>query len=223
MTRSFSLILLSFALGCAGAQGADPDLNTKDAGKDTKPGKDTNTSEIEEPDTAVDDTGTDTNVDDTAIDDTGTDTGPDTAGCTGGDTEPNDDMSSAIGLTGISDCDGPIKSINGILSSSSDIDWYKFAGSDTIGCSVDPTMLGPTTMRLCVFAKCTAGTSTTFNSCVKGLKTTVGGIDGCCGDGGAQLDYTCPAFGTDDSATIWMSVDTKTTGTCMPYTVTYHF
>jgi hypothetical protein len=132
-------------------------------------------------------------------------------------------MSTAIALKAINDCDGSGGSITGIIESGTDVDFFTYAGSDTFGCTVDPTMLGPTTMRLCVFAKCTSGTSTTFKSCMKGIKTTISGIDGCCGDGGAQIDYTCPALGTDDSATIWMSVDSKGAGVCLPYTVTYHF
>jgi hypothetical protein len=41
MTRSLPLLLLSVALGCAGAQGVDPDLTSKDAGKDSKSRPDT--------------------------------------------------------------------------------------------------------------------------------------------------------------------------------------
>jgi hypothetical protein len=108
-----------------------------------------------------------------------------------------------------------------------DVDWYKFAGDDTFGCTVDPTrqLSGPG-LRICKYAQCSDGSSPDV-SCPGGTTSdNQGGKPGCCWVGTApeSVDIGCSTGGFgDDSATIWIRVDHPGGVGCEPYTIAYHF
>jgi len=231
-TDSFTSLVIAAVLVLVGC-GSDSDVlqipadssSTADAdtaSDDSSVSDDTLDSELPQPDaeTSPPDTSpADTGVPDSILVDSA-DAPP---ACTPVDVEPNDTMSTAIARTGIDDCDSSGGTLTGVLESATDVDYFKYAGKDAVGCTVDATIRGPVSSPLtyCVFARCSTGV-TTWKSCISGGKTTVSGMDGCCGVGSAQLDYSCSTI-SDDSATIWMSVSQKGTAACVPYSATYHF
>lgn len=148
-----------------------------------------------------------------------TDTGPG---------EPNNSMALAFSLPAISDCDSDAAVVKGVLDQTkNDVDWYKYAGSDTSTCSVDPTrQLIGAGIRICKYVECSNGKTPSF-SCPSGsTDDTQNGKPGCCATNGAPftLNLTCGStfLGSDD-ATIYIRVDHVGGPGCENYQVNYHF
>lgn len=222
-------LLLSFVLltACSGSEAATNELaeTSIDAAPETEP-EDT-AADSEEPifDTgAAGDATSETTSDDTgSIEDTPPETGKLT--CTGSQAEPNDSLPSARPLKAIDDCDGSGDKFAGTVGGA-DVDYWTFKGSDKFGCTVDPSVTNHSgSVRVCVFAQCLSGT-TEFKKCNAGTAFKLpSGLDGCCtdGPGDASLDFKCTLVGTDDSADVFIRVDSPGATTCLPYDVDYHF
>lgn len=144
------------------------------------------------------------------------------------DAEPagNETVDKARFLAFVDDCDGSGGKFTGVVAGPSDADFWAFGGKDTVGCAVDATAAASTPdVRLCVFARCNAGT-TTFKGCREGTSTTLESGDvACCGAESVSLQHACTGAtaGGDDSARVFVRVDSPTAKTCLPYTVSYHF
>ncbi len=151
-----------------------------------------------------------------ASEDTGTpDTGP--TPCSTEETEPNDTPSTARDMGTIDDCDGSGKVVAGVLSSSSDVDVITFSGTDSFGCSVNPTAKVTGAATVCIRATCKSGT-TEVKSCPKGTKT---GSE-CCGSE-AEISINCTGT-TSDDAKIELTVrGNASTPTCAEYSVSFHY
>ncbi len=140
------------------------------------------------------------------------------AGCADAN-EPNDSESAAKVLPPETDCDGT-SMIIGTLSGS-DVDWFKYDGTDKLGCSVDPTrtLSSDGQVRLCKYASCPGAVVT----CPQGTNAQKSpkGVDGCCAQQGFTIGVDCN--GISDNATIYISLDKPKSPTCTSYTVTYHY
>lgn len=227
------LAVLSVVGGLAGCAEGGTDPTTEDAKADgldagTLDGAGDVGTDTGAVDTGASDTGAaDTGVVDTGVADTGVvDTGPLT--CPEVDKEPNATDSTAVKLKDIDDCDGSGSNLAGVVAGGADEDVFRFRGSDTFGCTVDPTASTADKVRLCVFVRCSS-LSTKIKGCPKGLPQTWGttGIDGCCTDGDSggtvQVDFTCTDLGTSDTADVFMRVDKPGATACENYSVKYHF
>ncbi|MEJ7728413.1 MAG: hypothetical protein WKG00_04280 [Polyangiaceae bacterium] len=150
-------------------------------------------------------------------------------GGTGGDTcldegpgEPNETEATAFDLGDIEDCDSAGDQVSAVLDGPDDVDWYRYDGDDTFGCSVDPnrgiTVNG--SVRLCKFVDCVSGTAE-FD-CPEGsvTATSPGGHPGCCSNNGFGIDPNCS--GIDDDSTVYIRIDEPTLP-CAEYTVTYQY
>jgi hypothetical protein len=135
-------------------------------------------------------------------------------------------MANAVMQPGLTDCTGMMGTVDGVLASPTDVDWYQYDGSDTLGLScsvgaVHPTaqLVGPVG-RVCMYFTCTAAAPT----CPSGTQTdTFSGIPGCCWMGGAEVTVDLNCNGTDDSSTVLMRVDHPGGTGCEPYTLNYRF
>jgi hypothetical protein len=215
MKRAALLLLASFGLVACGGSPEDSDTVITDSGGDEAA-----------------ETGDDTGVAETAVDapeDTSDETSADAGKltCTGSEAEPNDTRVSAAKLKDIDDCDGSGGTIKGIAAGGADVDWFTYKGSDTTLCRVDAVASTKSGVRLCIVAFCQSG-ATKFESCRKGLKTSIAGVDGCCGGPGeplaeVDLDYSCTLVGANDAADVWMRVDNPGGTACKSYSVDYHF
>lgn len=225
MKRAFGLLFVLLA-SCSGADGATTEVaeTSIDAEPETEP--EDAAADSEEPifdSGASDATPETTTAEDTGTADTKSDSGKLT--CTGSQVEPNDSLPSARPLKAIDDCDGSGDKFTGTVGGA-DVDYWTYKGSDKFGCSVDPSVKNHSaSVRVCVFAQCLSGT-TEFKKCNSGTAFKLpSGIDGCCtdGPGDASMDYTCTLVGSDDSADVFMRVDSPGATTCLPYEVDYHF
>ncbi len=144
------------------------------------------------------------------------------------DAEPsgNETVDKARFLAVVDDCDESGGKFSGVVAGPTDTDFWVFSGKDTVGCAVDASASASVTdLRLCVFARCNVGT-TTFKGCREGTSTTLESGDvACCGQENVSLQHACTGGGAsgDDSARVFVRVDSPTTKTCLPYTVRYHF
>ncbi len=161
---------------------------------------------------------------------TGTDTG---TVCMNGDQEkePNDSEADAQNLGTISDADATGDSISGVIAGAGDADWFKYLGQDEFGVQVvDPArelMSNGFQLRICKFIQCSEdGAAPDFGACPDGTSAEVspGGRPGCCGTAGFSLDLDCGgAFETNDSATVYVRIDSPAGEDCAPYTMSYHY
>lgn len=161
----------------------------------------------------------------TASSTTASSTGTGAACSDPGPGEPNDTLVNAYQLPPISDCNSDAAMVSGMLGpngpNGGDVDWYKYDGSDTFGCVVDPTrqLIGPT-MRVCKYLGCTAAQVT----CPSGSQFDVfAGKPGCCWMGGAEVTASLNCNGTDDSSTVYIRVDHPNGPGCETYQLNYHF
>ncbi len=230
--RPLLVAFVVLTLGCAegGTETASPDARVDarvDGAVDTG-SEDTGLGDTGLVDTGLGDTGSgDTGLSDGGLTDTGsTDTGP--LACPEVDKEPNELDTNAIKLKDIDDCDGSGSNFAGVVAGGADNDVFRYRGTDSFGCTVDPTASTTDKVRVCIFVRCTSFL-TKINSCPKGLPQTWGstGIDGCCTDGDSggtvQVDYTCTDVGTSDTADVFMRVDKPGATSCENYSVKYHF
>ena len=141
-----------------------------------------------------------------------------------GDGEPNEAESSAYDVGDLDDCDTDGLLVAAVVAGASDADWYRYDGSDTFGCSVDPHRALATDgigLRLCKFIDCNDGDAgfdcpggTTFES-------SPDGHPGCCGTEAFALDPNCD--GWSDDATVFVRVDSQGADVCAPYTLFVHY
>ncbi|MBI2390407.1 MAG: hypothetical protein HYV09_12530 [Deltaproteobacteria bacterium] len=245
--RWFSVLAVALLSSCATGADEEDDgvIRRRDASADTgeieeDTSAEEDTSTTEEDSRVVADTsvakdtasaGEDSSTTDTATggDDTGaggdTGSGADTAPvdtgptpCTGEEAEPNDTPSTARKLGAIDDCDGSGKTVNGVLSSSSDVDVLTFDGSDVFGCSVNPTAKVTGPVRVCIQAVCKSGT-TEIKSCPKGVRT---GSE-CCGAPEAAIEINCTGTTSEDTKVTMTVRGDGSSLTCAGYSLAYHY
>jgi hypothetical protein len=230
MKRAFGLlfVLLAASPACSGESGPTTESGETSIEDTAETAPEDTAADSEEPQfdtSAVDATPDTATSDDTGLADTGVKPDSGKLTCTGSQIEPNDSLPSARPLKAIDDCDGSGDKFSGTVGGA-DVDYWTYKGSDKFGCTVDPSITNHSgSVRVCVFAQCAAGT-TEFKSCKAGSAFKLpSGIDGCCtdGPGDAAVDYKCTLVGTDDSADVFMRVDSPGATTCLPYDVDYHF
>jgi hypothetical protein len=142
--------------------------------------------------------------------------------------EPNEAEASAHDLGALTDCDDTGGTLQGVLDGVSDADWFRYDAADTVSCKVDPTRTvvsqGP--IRVCKFFECTSPGPSVQVTCLDGSLDDVSpqGRSGCCSDHGFSTKLDCGnGFGGDDSATVYVRVDTSKPGVCLAYGLAYHF
>lgn len=152
------------------------------------------------------------------------DTGKPPLVCKGEMSEPNESEVFATPLGTIDDCDGSGSTVSGVSSGTNDVDWLRFQGTDTFGCSVNPTVkLSTSGLRLCAFALCDNGT-TDLQDCGIGTNTTSpAGMHGCCTSSTQSMDLQINCSTTKDSADIFIRVDQPNGNACVAYDVAYHY
>lgn len=152
--------------------------------------------------------------------------------CTDAGTEPNDTPATATWACtpspcNVTDSDGEGSDKKGVVTgviSSTDVDYFKFAGEDTWG---DVAKAAASTsgggFRLCVFVSCKGGSIAELKGCENGSTTATSpptGLVGCCSTSGdVQVDHNCS--GLDESANVYLRVDQATV--CTPYNLAWHF
>ena len=150
------------------------------------------------------------------------DTGIPPLSCTGEIDEPNATEILATPLGIIDDCDSSGSSVKGVSSGIGDVDWMVFHGTDTFGCSVNPTLqIDAAGLRLCAFSLCDDGTTTIQNCNGATSATSPAGTHGCCTTT-KNLSVQIGCSGTNDSAAIFVRVD-QTQNQCVAYDVAYHY
>lgn len=142
--------------------------------------------------------------------------------------ESNDSEGTAKNLGTISDSDGDGDTISGVIAGAGDVDWFRYDGKDEFLNSVDPTrefLANGAQLRICKFIQCNKG-NPDFGACPSGTTSQISpeGRPGCCGSFGFSLSLECGgALQTDESATVYMRVDSPAGETCAEYTINYHF
>lgn len=172
--------------------------------------------------------------DETADAETGDDAGSDADGgdggipplsCSGDANEPDDSQVLATPLGMIDDCDSSGSTLTSVSSGTGDVDWSYYAGSDTTGCEVDPTVqIDAPDLEVCMFFVCASGTTTVSNCGSGSMATSPAGTPGCCLVGTASMtaNITCSDL-TSDSADVYMRVRQLSSNVCIPYDLAYHF
>ena len=195
----------------------DGGKKTEDAGV-TDSGADSSDAHVE----AGKDTGNDASTD-SGSGDASTDAGNDAMTCV----DPVDALgteATATMLAPIDDCDnGVFQRTLGVAAGISDVDYYKFSGSDVFGCVVDPAVTATdSNLEICQFVSCNSGAAT-FVGCNGGtIAQSPSGLPGCCVNtpGTAAPLFDCP--GSSDSSTVYMRVR-NLVDACTPFTLGYHF
>jgi hypothetical protein len=145
--------------------------------------------------------------------------------CSPSQLEPNDSLATARPLPEVNDCDGSGGGFHGVVAGGMDSDYWTFRGNDK-SCVVDPTVTNHSaSIRVCAFPQCVSG-ATAFKKCSRGTAAKLpSGLNGCCVDGvgDATVDFSCSSVGFDDSADIFIRVDSPGAEGCLPYDVEYHF
>lgn len=145
--------------------------------------------------------------------------------CSGDMNEPDDTQVLATPLGMIDDCDSSGSTLASVSSGMGDVDWSYYAGTDTTGCVVDPTVqIDAPDLEVCMFFVCASGT-TTVNDCGGGsAATSPAGTPGCCivGTTSMTAKITCSNL-TSDSADVYMRVRQPSSDVCVPYDLAYHF
>lgn len=229
MWTGVSVVSVALLCSCATGENTEPDgvIKGRDARVDTADDDDTGSTD-DDTGSADDDTGSpgdsatvndstaDSGTTDTGTTDTGT-TDTDPTSCSGEEAEPNNTEATARALGTIDDCDGSGKSTSGVISSSSDVDVYAFNGTDTFGCSVNPTVTATGSVTLCMKLACKSGT-TELKSCTKGVKM---GTE-CCGTS-VEADVNCTGTTSDDTKVTITVRPNASASACAAYTLAYHY
>jgi hypothetical protein len=111
-----------------------------------------------------------------------------------------------------------------VLNGWTDTDWFRFDGSDSLLCSVNPYASSDAVSkgaRLCAFAVCTSGT-TELQSCNGAYLVIASGLSGCCTTSQNHVEPKINC-GSADNATIYIRVDYLAGNACVPYTIDYHY
>ena len=156
-----------------------------------------------------------------AASDATTDAASDANACPDPLNEPNEAESTAATVDDVNDCDAK-KTVGGIAAPG-DVDWYTFKGTDNLlSCTPNPKATVSAGLRVCIFAKCTSGTTTL--TCAQGAtETSPGGVHGCCATGGtAETTPSCSGLGADD-AQLFVRVDQPGGAACTAYQLEYSY
>lgn len=142
--------------------------------------------------------------------------------------EPNDAEGAATYLPPIGDSDSEGSSILAELDGATDVDWYRYQGSDNIGSLVNPAIYTSIfSLESCIFIECLGGAEYTNVDCPEGTnqKPSASGIPGCCSTNseGFQMHFACDDTFTDDSANVYMRVSGGPADLCQQYSIDYHF
>ncbi|MDC0666586.1 hypothetical protein [Nannocystis radixulma] len=138
--------------------------------------------------------------------------------------EPNDAEDKAVDL-GEQGCGAMAGTLEGVLDSDGDADWFSYHGTWNALCIIGPNLAHSVTasddVRLCVFADCDQGNGN-FN-CGGGLSEadSPDGLPGCCGDGDVDFNLDCGLL--NDNARLYIRVDQAPAGACVEYSVQYDF
>jgi hypothetical protein len=136
----------------------------------------------------------------------------------------NDTQATAHSFGKISDADSAGKDVCAVLKGTADVDWYTYSGVDNAFSVVDPLRKVSSDLktRLCVYLKCTAGT-TSF-SCPAGSTNDTAplGQQGCCSEGEIDLSFDCAGV-QDDDANVWLKVENPDALACVPYLLSFHY
>lgn len=224
-----SFIALAAWVGCGAPEpeGDASDLEPPPSSGTRKPPSDGGASDDDD-----DDEEPEPELDASFFEDAGAPTTPDPVDQCLDQDDPGASEPTARGLPNIDDCDksgagfGGHPPITGLLNGKDDVDVYKFTGSDTYGCLVNPIVVSPTAgLEMCIFVSCAKG-STNFDGCNGGAQRTSDiGNPGCCvtSPGQTQIDYSCGGFTqSDDTADVFIRV-TQQADLCLPYQFAYHF
>lgn len=143
--------------------------------------------------------------------------------------EPNEIEQDAVDLDDQS-CDDFPKTFGGILASDQDVDWYVYQGIYAgFSCSfgdMNPTavhdLMADPGVRICAFAQCNRGSAVPV--CEAGAVNTPspGGLPGCCHDDTLAFRLDCTESG-NESALIYVRLDTAQVNSCSAYAVDYRF
>ncbi len=139
---------------------------------------------------------------------------------------PADAEATAKDLGDITDNNDDFFEQGGVLSGSSDVDWYTWHGADTLGYVAEPTFTLVTgDQRNCMFFECDdGGVAQTKVDCPVGTDFAISPMlrPGCCGAASFLIgDLNCP--GNDESATMWLRVDKSVADSCSIYAVKLNF
>ncbi|MDC0719161.1 hypothetical protein [Nannocystis bainbridge] len=138
--------------------------------------------------------------------------------------EPHENQETAQNLGTISDDDKDGSFVCATIKGKNDVDWYTFAGDDAFLNYVDPVrslvQQNGSGGRVCVYLQCNSG-GTSINCSGATPDTAPLGQKGCCSTTSVAPKLDCD--GLDDSAKIWIRVDTPDSLACVPYQLDYHF
>jgi hypothetical protein len=116
--------------------------------------------------------------------------------------------------------------VTGVMNGAVDVDFYKFAVSDTTGALMDTDFSTTSSgVELCVWVKCKNGRETTVSSCKNGVGVTSQGLmQGCCGTAPVNVtpSWDCKGFTDDDSADVLVRVR-QSEDKCVQYSWSYNF
>ncbi|MCY0994411.1 hypothetical protein OV203_45215 [Nannocystis sp. ILAH1] len=138
--------------------------------------------------------------------------------------EPHDNQETAQNLGTITDADDDGSFVCATIKGANDVDWYTFAGDDAFLNYVDPVrslvQQNGSGGRVCVYLQCNGGgTSINCNGATPDIAPL--GQKGCCSASTVAPKLNCD--GLDDSAKVWLRVDTPDNLACVPYQLDYHF
>ena len=139
---------------------------------------------------------------------------------------PADAEATPVELGDITDNDDDFFEEMGVLSGSSDADWYRLHGADTLGYVAEATFtLVSGAQRNCLFLECDeGGVALTKVTCPAGSDFAISPAlrPGCCSADSFQIkDLDCP--GNDESLQMWLRVDKPAADVCSPYGFKLHF
>lgn len=138
--------------------------------------------------------------------------------------EPNETEATAEDLGTIDDCDGSGDTVTGILAGVGDTDWYKYSGTDSFGCSVDPSrqLTSSDPISVCKYAQCPDNDESFTCPAGSTDATSPDGRPGCCSNTGFEFGFSCGSSINSDEAVIYIRLETNTND-CVTYSLTYHY
>lgn len=138
--------------------------------------------------------------------------------------DPGSSETTAKVLPATNDDQNDPVTVNGVLSSAVDVDFYKLQVDDVSFHLLQPKMQIKTSgVEMCVFIKCPSG-STSSVECKDGAvaKKSDIGTDGCCATGPSAGHPEWNCSGVNDSAALFIRVK-QTANACLPYSFSYSF
>jgi hypothetical protein len=141
------------------------------------------------------------------------------------ESDPGEVMSNATVLASIDDCGKGYSSVSGIANGTVDVDFYSLSGTDKAFCDRQTDFeLQTDGLEFCVYVRCKNQSDNPVTGCSNGSSAAKSGdLAGCCvsGKGHATPSYNCS--GTDESASMFISVSQPSGDACLPYKFQYRF